>query len=177
MLGDAHAELREFILERLRGYLRDKGYSANEVESVLCMKPERLLEVPKRLQAVRAFAALPESESLAAANKRVGNILRQAVAKGESFANVERGELREPAEIALFDQLSGVSKSAKPLFDKGDYEGYLKSFAVLKTPVDAFFESIMVMAEDAAVRRSRLALLSDLQREMNRVADIAKLAA
>lgn len=176
-LGDAHADLQSFILERLRSYLRERTFSANEVESVLSMNPVRLHEVPRRLQAVRAFSELPESESLAAANKRVANILRQAAAKGESFANVKRSELCEAAEIALFDQLSNVSKLAKPLFDKGDYEAYLKSFAVLKAPVDTFFDSIMVMTDDANARRGRLALLADLQREMNRVADIAKLAA
>ncbi|HSJ96535.1 MAG TPA: glycine--tRNA ligase subunit beta, partial [Myxococcota bacterium] len=168
MLGDAHGDLLAFILERLRGYLRDQGFSANEVESVLCTSPALLHEVPRRLQAVRAFAALPESESLAAANKRVANILRQAEAKGETFAEVARGELREPAEIALFEQLSAVSKSARALHDNGDYEGYLRSFAVLKAAVDAFFDSIMVMAEDPVVRRSRLALLAQLRREMNR---------
>ncbi|HXZ48389.1 MAG TPA: glycine--tRNA ligase subunit beta [Usitatibacter sp.] len=177
LLGDARGELEEFVVERVRGYLREKGYSANEVESVLSTNRTRLHELARQLQAVRAFAGLPESESLAAANKRVANILRQAAAKGESFANVGRAELREPAELALYDRLAEVSGSARPLFDRGDYEGYLKSFAVLKAPVDAFFDTIMVMTEDAAARRSRLALLADLRREMNRVADISKLAA
>lgn len=176
MLGDAHTDLQIFILDRLRSYLREKGFTVNEVEAVLAQNPVRLHVIPKQLMALRAFSELPEAESLAAANKRVANILRQAAAKGESFANVSRAELREPAELALFDKLSGVSMAAKPLFAEGDYEGYLKSFAVLKAPVDAFFDSIMVMAEDPAVRRARLALLADLQREMNRVADIAKLA-
>jgi glycyl-tRNA synthetase beta chain len=177
LLGAAHADLEEFIVERARGYLREKGFGANAVESVLSTNRTRLHELPRQLQAVRAFAELPESESLAAANKRVANILRQAATKGESFANVSREELREPAELALFDQLAKVSSSARPLFDNGDYEGYLKSFAVLKAPVDAFFDTIMVMTEDAAARKSRLALLADLRREMNRVADISKLAA
>ena len=169
-------ELEQFVVERARGYLRDKGFSANEVEAVLSVNNDSLYLVPKQLQAVRAFAELAQAASLAAANKRVANILRQAAAKGESFANVTREELREPAEIALFDQLSRVSTTAKPLFEAGDYEGYLKTFASLKAPVDSFFDSIMVMAPDAAVRRARLALLADLQREMNRVADIGKLA-
>jgi glycyl-tRNA synthetase beta chain len=175
IVNETAVELEAFIIERARGYLRDKGFSANEVEAVLSVNSESLYLVPKQLQAVRAFARLPEASSLAAANKRVANILRQATAKGESFGNVTRGDLREPAEMALFDQLSEVSKSAKPLFESGDYEGYLKSFAVLKNAVDAFFDGIMVMAEDLAVRSARLALLADLQREMNRVADIAKL--
>lgn len=177
VVGEVAVELEDFIIERARGYLREKGFSANEVEAVLSVNRERLDLVPKQLQAVRAFSELPEAASLAAANKRVANILRQAAAKGESFANATRAQLREPAEIALFDQLADVSKVARSLFDAGDYEGYLRSFAALKAPVDAFFDSIMVMAEDAGLRRARLALLAGLQREMNRVADIAVLAA
>jgi glycyl-tRNA synthetase beta chain len=177
MLGDAHTDLQAFILERFRGYLRERGFTANEVEAVLCKNPVRLHEVPRQLDAVRAFSSLPESASLAAANKRVANILRQAAAKGESFANVERAELKEAAEVALFEALRHATTTASPLFDKGDYAGYLRSFAVLKEPVDAFFDSIMVMAEDAAVRRGRLALLADLRREMNRFADVSHLAA
>jgi glycyl-tRNA synthetase beta chain len=137
----------------------------------------RLSTVPAQLAAVRAFMQLPESESLAAANKRVANILRQADQKGETYGEVGRGELREAAEVALYDRLEEVAGSARPLFESGDYEAYLRSFAVLKAPVDAFFDSILVMAEDAALRRNRLALLAQLRREMNRVADIAKLAA
>jgi glycyl-tRNA synthetase beta chain len=171
------AELVDFVRERLRGYLRDAGYTANEVESVLSLRPVRLDLVPKQLAAVRAFAALPEAESLAAANKRVGNILRQARDKGESFANADVGLLREPQERALFDALRAASRDATPRFEQGDFTGYLKTFAVLKSPVDAFFDSVMVMAEDPVLRRNRLALLDDLRREMNRVADVSKLAA
>jgi glycyl-tRNA synthetase beta chain len=177
MLGQAQTEVRAFILERLRAYLRDAGYSANEVESVLTMNPVRLDQVPGQLDAVRAFAGLAEAESLAAANKRVVNILKQAEAKGELFANAEAGCLVEPAEKALFAAIRDASLVANPLFTAGDYTGYLKAFAVLKAPVDAFFDSVMVNAEDANVRRNRLALLADLRREMNRVADLSKLAA
>lgn len=177
MVGKANTDVYAFMHERLRGYLREQGYTANEVESILSNNPMQLNPIPRQLAAIRAFMKLPEAESLAAANKRVANILRQAATKGESFGKVERSELREPAEIALFDRLSAASKAAKPLFERGDYEGYLRSFAVLKVPVDAFFDAIMVMVEDAAVRRGRLALLADLQREMNLIADISKLAA
>jgi len=176
MLGDAHTELETFIFERLRGYLREAGYTANEIESVLCMRPVRLLQVPLQLAAVRAFASLPEAGSLAAANKRVANILKQAAAKGESFTEAQNVALKEPAERALFDALKAASKHATPLFEQGDYTGYLKTFAVLKSPVDAFFDSVMVMVDDAALRQNRLALLSDLRGEMNRIADISKLA-
>jgi glycyl-tRNA synthetase beta chain len=102
--------------------------------------------------------------------------LRQAEAKGESFKHADPRELNEPAERTLFDALRDASRHADGLFDRGDYSGYLKSFAVLKAPVDAFFDSVMVMAEQESVRRNRLGLLSDLREAMNRVADISKLA-
>ena len=178
LLRDAHADLQLFIHERLRGYLRDAGYTANEVESVLCRDlPTRLDQVPRQLAAVRAFASLPEAASLAAANKRVANILKQAAGKGEPVAQAEAGKLQDPAERELFKAIATAVKHATPLFEQGDYTGYLKAFAILKTPVDAFFDSVMVMAEDADLRRNRLALLSDLRLSMNRVADISKLAA
>ncbi|MBE0622922.1 MAG: glycine--tRNA ligase subunit beta, partial [Burkholderiales bacterium] len=176
-LGDAHRDLEIFVFERLRSYLREAGFSANEIESVLCMHPTRLDQVPLQLAAVRAFAGLPEAASLAAANKRVANILKQAEAKGESFAKAEVHQMKEPAERDLFDALKKASRIATPLFDAGDYTAYLKAFAVLKSPVDVFFESVMVMVDDPQVRRNRLALLRDLRDEMNRVADIARLAA
>ena len=177
VLGDARADVETFVLERLRAYLRDAGYSANEVEAVLCMRPMRLDLVPHQLAAVRAFAGLPEAESLAAANKRVANILRQAAAKGESFQNAEAKMLKEPGERALFDALRTASQQATPRFERGDFTGYLKTFAVLKTPVDAFFDTVMVMVDDSALRQNRLALLADLREAMNRVADLSKLAA
>jgi glycyl-tRNA synthetase beta chain len=175
-LGHAHTGLEIFILERLRGYLRDAGYSANEVESVLSKNPRRLDQVPNQLAAVRAFMDLPEAASLASANKRVANILKQAASKGESFGNANRNELTERAEIALLDSLSAASSKANALFDRGDYTGYLKAFSVLKASVDAFFDSVMVMVEQESLRRNRLALLADLRKKMNRVADISKLA-
>lgn len=178
-VGQAHTDLQIFILERLRSYLRESGYTANEVEAVLSKNPARINEVPRCLAAVRAFASLPEAESLAAANKRVANILKQAEAKGESFGNAQAEEFREEEKAArdLFDALRAASGLATPLLKDGDYTGYLKAFAVLKAPVDAFFDSVMVMADDAKLRRGRLALLRDLRDEMNRIADISKLAA
>jgi glycyl-tRNA synthetase beta chain len=132
--------------------------------------------VPRQLEAVKAFEALPEAESLAAANKRVANILRQAEAKGESFGRALRTELKEAAEISLFDALQKAAGSANQLYERGDYAGYLRTFAVLKAPVDAFFDKVMVMAEQKALRQNRLALLAELRTAMNRVADISKLA-
>ncbi len=176
-LGAAHTDVTVFVVERLRAYLRDTGYSANEVESVLSAQVNWLDLVPHQLAAVRAFAGLPEAESLAAANKRVANILRQAAAKGESFQNAEAQMLKEPGERALFDALRAASQQATPRFEGGDFTGYLKTFAVLKAPVDAFFDTVMVMVDDPALRRNRLALLADLRQAMNRVADLSKLAA
>jgi glycyl-tRNA synthetase beta chain len=173
----AAAEVESFIYDRLTGYLRDRGYSALEVDSVVSMRPAIISSLLRQLEAVRAFNALPEAQSLAAANKRVVNILRQAATKGESFANADAQRLTEPAEHALFEALKTTSRIATSLLDRGDFTGYLKTFAVLKTPVDAFFDSVMVMAEDQDLRRNRLALLADLRTEMNRVADISKLAA
>jgi glycyl-tRNA synthetase beta chain len=176
MVKDASAEAGEFILERLRGYLREAGYEANEIESVLCMRPSQLSLVPHQLAAVRVFVALPEAESLAAANKRVANILRQAEARGEAFGQGDASALQENAERELHDALEQAARQARPLFDAGDYAGYLKTFAMLKAPVDAFFDSVMVMVEDATLRGERLALLRNLRTEMNRVADLSRLS-
>ena len=176
-IGDSRTDLQSFVLERYSGYLRELGYSTLQVEAVLSRNPTQLSHVPRQLDAVKAFQALPEAESLAAANKRVANILKQAAAKGESYGNADRKELKESAELALFDALEKTSRSANLLFERGDYAGYLKTFAVLKTPVDVFFDKVMVMVEHDALRKNRLALLTDLREAMNRVADISKLAA
>lgn len=167
----------EFIYERFAGYLKDLGFSTLQVDAVLVKQPDYLNLVPRQLEAVKAFQSLPEAESLAAANKRVANILRQAEAKGESFTNAEPGELTEPAERALSEAIRSTSAKAGVLYDTGDYAGYLTSFSVLKAPVDAFFDKVMVMVDDPKVRRSRLALLHDLREAMNRFADISRLAA
>jgi glycyl-tRNA synthetase beta chain len=175
--SNAGTDLVWFINERFAGYLRDSGFSTLQVDAVLSRNPIRPDLVPRQLEAVRAFQALPEAESLASANKRVANILRQAEAKGESVANAQAGELTEPAEQALSEAIRSTSEKAKALYDRGDSAGYLTSFSVLKAPVDAFFDKVMVMVDDPKVRRSRLALLRDLREAMNRVADISKLAA
>ena len=176
-IGDAHTDLETFVFERARGYLLDRGYTANEIEAVLSLRPVDMNLLGRMLEAVREFTALPEAESLAAANKRIANILRQAQAKGESCANADPSALAEPAEISLHYALQNAVQSAQPLFNSGDFAGYLKTFASLKQPVDAFFDTVMVMVEDKRLRENRLALLADLREAMNRVADISKLAA
>ena len=171
------AELIEFVNERFASYLRDLGFSTLQIEAVLSRNKMHPDLVPRQLEAVKAFQALPEAESLAAANKRVANILRQAESKGESFASAELAEMKEPADQDLFNALRSASSKAKPLYEQGDYAGYLTTFSVLKVPIDAFFNSVRVMDEDPAIRRGRLALLHDLREAMNRIADISKLAA
>ncbi|MGH8629324.1 MAG: glycine--tRNA ligase subunit beta [Burkholderiales bacterium] len=176
-IGDAHTDLESFIYDRFSGYLREAGFSALQIDSVLSYRPTGLSVVLHQLEAVKAFQTLPEAESLVAANKRVANILKQAEGKGESFVNVEMNELKEPAERALHEAIRAASAKAKPLYERGDYAGYLKTFSVLKAPVDTFFDKVMVMVEDDKLRRGRLALLRDLREAMNRVADLSKLAA
>jgi glycyl-tRNA synthetase beta chain len=168
-------QLSEFIYERLAGSLRDQGYSALEVEAVVGLRPQRLGDIPKRLAAVRAFAALPEAASLAAANKRVGNILKKA--EGTVSARVDVALLKEPAEVALNQALDTVKAQADAAFERGDYSASLQSLAALRVPVDAFFDAVMVNAEDAALRNNRLGLLATLHLAMNRVADLSRLSA
>jgi glycyl-tRNA synthetase beta chain len=142
---------------------------------VVSVRPPRWAELPKRLAAVRAFAALTESASLAAANKRIANILKKSDA-GAPSATVDAARLVEPAEKALAGALHNVRPLADSLFDNGEYTASLRELAVLKNPVDAFFDGVMVNAEDPALRANRLALLSALHAAMNRVADLSKLA-
>jgi len=173
----AQADLHMFFTERMRSFFHERGYTANEVDAVLSLNPVEISLIPKQLEAVRAFSVLPEAASLAAANKRIANILRQAESKGESFVDADFSALKEPAEISLFEALQAASRMAKPLFESGDFAGYLKTFASLKGPVDSFFDAVMVMVDDKKLRENRLALLTDMRKAMNRFSDISKLAA
>ena len=176
-IGSANADLEAFIRDRLSGYLRDRGYSALEVDSVLHAEHRRITDTVRQLEAVRAFSKLPEAQSLVAANKRVVNILKQAAARNESFASVDPDRFAEPAERELYSALAITADEVKGLYKRGDFTGVLRTFAALKGPVDAFFDSVMVMADDRDLRQNRLALLKKLRDEMNRVADLSKLAA
>ncbi len=173
--GPAQAEVGFFLRERLVGWLREGGYSAQEVDAVVAAGPERWAELPQRLAAVRHFAALPEAPALAAANKRVGNILKKSDAAPASA--VETAHLVEPAERALHAALAAAAPVADAAFERGDYTASLQALAALKAPVDAFFDTVMVNADDPALRSNRLALLAGLHRAMNRVADLSRLAA
>jgi len=166
--------LVEFIYDRFSGNLREQGFSAQEVDAVLSLRPQRLNEVTQRLAAVRAFTALPEAAALAAANKRVGNILKKV--EGAIGGKVDSSLLKEAAEKALHQALSRIAPKAEAAIAAGDYTASLQTLAALREPVDAFFDAVMVNVEDAALRANRLALLAQLQQAMNRVADISRLA-
>ena len=176
--GDAREAVSHFLYERLVGYLRELGYSAHEVDAVIAVRPPRWAQIPQRLAAVRAFASLPEAGPLAAANKRVGNILKKSETPidGAAPADVDTALLVEPAEAALAQAVQAAEPGSRAAFDSGDYTASLQALAVLKAPVDAFFDSVMVNADDPALRRNRLALLAQLHAAMNRVADLSRLA-
>ncbi len=167
------AKLQDFIYDRLAGSLREQGYSAQEVDAVLALRPQRLGDVPKRMAAVRAFAALPEAPALAAANKRISNILKKAP---EVDAHVSEMLLQEPAEKALFAAMQDVAPKAQAQLDVGDYTASLQTLAALRVPVDAFFDGVMVNADALDLRLNRQGLLKTLHEAMNRVADLSRLA-
>ncbi|MDR0775963.1 MAG: glycine--tRNA ligase subunit beta [Azonexus sp.] len=169
------AALADFIYERLAGNLREQGYTAQEVDAVVSQRPQRLGDIPKRLAAVRAFSALPEAAALAAANKRVGNILKKV--EGELEASFDSALLLEAAEMALHRALVEVAPRADAAFLTGDYSESLLTLAALRAPVDAFFDGVMVNADDPALRANRLGLLARLHAAMNRVADLSRLSA
>jgi glycyl-tRNA synthetase beta chain len=169
------ASITEFCFDRLSVNLKEQGASAQEVDAVLALNPSLLSEIPKRLEAVRAFSALPEAPALAAANKRVGNILKKI--EGAVIAKINDSLLQEPAEKALAATLAKIKPEADALFESGDYTNSLKALAALKAPVDDFFDNVMVNAEDSALKANRQGLLATLHQAMNRVADLSKLAA
>ncbi len=173
-IEDATTQLADFIYDRLAGSLREQGYSAQEVDAVLALRPQRLALVEKQLAAVRAFAALPESPALAAANKRVSNILKKA---GDVDAHVNPELLQEQAEKDLYAALSRFVPEANTQFEQGDFTASLQTLAVLRAPVDAFFDDVMVNAEQLDLRLNRQGLLKSLHDAMNRVADLSRLAA
>jgi glycyl-tRNA synthetase beta chain len=173
-ITDPSAALLEFIYDRLSGSLREQGFSAQEVEAVLALRPGQLGEVYPRLEAVRQFAALPESQALAAANKRIANILKKAP---EVDAHVNQALLQEDAEKALYAAMQKIAPQALAQFEAGNYTASLQTLAALRAPVDAFFDDVMVNAEAMDLRLNRQGLLKSLHLAMNRVADLSCLAA
>jgi glycyl-tRNA synthetase beta chain len=170
---DSTEGVTAFMMDRLRGLLRDRGFSVDEVEAVLAQNPDRFDNIIERLTAVKSFAALPEADALAAANKRIGNILKKA---NITAGNVQDSLLLETPEKNLHTAMASLKPQVDAMFAQGDYAGTLKALAHLRKDVDAFFDTVMVMAEDQRLRNNRIALLTDLHGMMNRVADISKLA-
>ena len=170
----AKTELYQFILDRFAVNLKDQGYSAFEVDAVLALRPQCLGDVPARMEAVRAFAAMPQAEALAAANKRIGNILKKAPKADTS--QFSSAQLTLPAEKNLHQAMEQSVKQANAFYAQKNYTDSLKALAALRETVDAFFNDVMVNDPDEDVRRNRLGLLCQLHGSMNRVADLSRLA-
>jgi glycyl-tRNA synthetase beta chain len=166
-------DLHGFMLERLKPYLKEKGFEPDEIDAVVSLNPARLDQVLPRLKALKEFRALPEGQALAAANKRIRNILRQA--GGTPSDKVDAGRLVEPAERKLAEAVQTLEAQVAPLFRTGNYTGAMKHLAGLRPAVDEFFDKVMVMVDDSAVRDNRLALLNRLGNLFLNVADISRL--
>ena len=175
LITDPRAAVSAFIVDRLAGSLREQDYSAHEVDAVLALGVQRLADIPRRLEAVRAFAALPEAAALAAANKRIGNILKKSSEEIPSEALFEL--MTESAEGDLLRAYLKLAPEANDHFNAERYTESLQVLAQLRVPVDAYFETVMVNTEDEAVRKNRLALLKQLHYLMNRVAELSRLSA
>lgn len=170
---DTHNELEIFIFERTRGYFLEQGYSANEVESVLTYRPVRLDIIPAQLEAVSNYNHLPEAPSLSVANKRISNILKNLDHIPSGF---DESLFKEKEEKALAKEYLKLKPKLDDLYKKQKFTPMLQELAILKEPVDAFFDKVMVMTDDETLRNNRIGLLNDLRRSMNRVADLSKLA-
>ena len=162
-----------FILDRLKAYYRDQGIRADVLEAVTANRPTRPLDIEQRLKAVDHFRQLEAAESLAAANKRIGNILKKV--EGPLPVQIDPSRFEEKAEKALYDALAGLQQQVQQQIDQGDYQPALTALAGLREPVDQFFDQVMVMADDDALRNNRLALLNQLHQLFLQIADIAKL--
>jgi glycyl-tRNA synthetase beta chain len=174
-VADSQEAVYAFFMDRLRGLLRERGFEANDIEAVLSLNPTRLDDIVARLDAVREFAALPEAASLAAANKRISNILKKSEQGAPSSVN--KALLVEAAEKNLYAQIEHVAPRVQTQLAARNYTEALTALAALRESVDTFFDDVMVNAEDPDLRRNRLALLGALHQQMNCVADISKLAA
>ena len=167
-------DVHGFMLDRLKNYLRDKGFEPNEIEAVVSQNPSRIDLVLPRLEAVVAFKKLPEAEALAAANKRIQNILKKAE---QPKAAPDMALFAEDAERDLFQVVNGIAPKVNSLVANEDYTDALCELATVRAAVDRFFDEVMVMADEPLIRDNRLALLKMLGDLMNQVADISKLAA
>lgn len=166
-------ELKSFILERLQSHYQSQGLSADQVHAVRARQEECLYDLDKRLSALQVFVSLPEAASLSAACKRVGNILAQA--GSPHLTEVKESLLQEGPEQSLYSQLCHIIQAVEPLYRASDYVSLLKLLASLREPVDAFFDKVMVMVDEEALKTNRLALLASLQDLLQGVADISLL--
>ncbi|CAM8395829.1 GlyS Glycyl-tRNA synthetase, beta subunit [Candidatus Methylopumilus universalis] len=167
-------DLNSFIYDRLTNFFKDQGYAALDIEAVLAIESGLINEIPKRLNAIKEFLLLPESEDLASANKRVGNILKKADVK--SSLKVNQSLLKDEAEINLYNTLDFVDAESRKEYKEKNYSGSLKSLCKLKNPIDQFFKDVMVNVDDELLKMNRLALLEKLYSAMNLVADLSKLS-
>ncbi len=167
------AQLHDFMLDRLRGYLRDAGHAQDAVEAVLAQRPTRIDLVPAKLDAVKKFVAHDAALALAAANKRIGNILKKAEG---AIPEPDLALLQEPAEKALFERVVQLAPLVKSHVANGDYADALQALAAVRAEVDSFFDSVMVNVDEPLLRANRLGLLKALFDQLNAVADISKLA-
>jgi glycyl-tRNA synthetase beta chain len=166
-------DLHGFMLERLKPYLRDKLFEVDEIDAIVSLNPTRFDQVLPRLKALQAFRALPQAEALAAANKRIRNILKQV--DGVPVTTIDPALLREPSEQQLAQEVEALRPQVEALLHEGNYVAALRALASLRPAVDAFFDHVMVMAEDTALRNNRLALLANLNNLFLGAADISKL--
>jgi glycyl-tRNA synthetase beta chain len=166
-------EVFEFVLERLRAYYLDRKVPIDVFDAVSALKPSRPLDFDKRIKAVAAFRDLPEAESLSAANKRVGNILKKAEQGDASVVNAGLFEVQE--EETLYNELEALKSKTSPMFDAGDYETALRKLSALRKPVDDFFDNVMVMTDNMDVRNNRIALLVKMNTLFMRAADLSRL--
>ncbi len=171
---EVNSQVMRYLFDRLKGYASDKGITADVFEAVLAMQPTKPLDFMQRLHAVAAFRKLEQAESLAAGNKRIGNILRKNNVEGEA-GEIDKNLLQEAAEQALADKLIAVSQTVKPLMANADYAGVLTCLADMRETVDGFFDQVMVMADDDAIRQNRLNLLNQTRALFLGVADISLL--
>ncbi|WP_440976501.1 glycine--tRNA ligase subunit beta [Pseudoxanthomonas winnipegensis] len=172
------SELYDFILDRLKGYYADKGVPTTQFNAVAELKPASLYDFDRRIEAIGTFAALPEAAALAAANKRIGNILKKAQAEGVHIPDhLDRGLIEHPAEAALAEAVQAAIGDTDTALHQHDYVAVLARLALLREQVDSFFDMVMVNAENPAVRGNRLALLHRLHARFGKVADIAQLSA
>jgi glycyl-tRNA synthetase beta chain len=166
-------ETFDYIMERLRAYYQDQGITPDTVEAVASLHPTQPLDFDHRVKAVASFKALPEAESLAAANKRISNILKKV--EGTISESIDESLFQETAEKQLYQAVQSQQAKVQPLFESGDYSSALTSLASLRDDVDAFFDGVMVMTDDERLKNNRLALLSQLRNLFLNIADLSLL--